>query len=430
MHTASSASFFADVKPQRLRPCVGTWDAVAYSGDDPPNLRRLDSNKKYPKDLVGEEHADGEIWVEALWEARANLIRQFGETEGRRRIRQLVMDGMMLSVPSLLLAVSIGALFAQQTQFSVILAVAIVQVPIFGRLLRGTMLAQRASDIDWKRFEGRKVVLYSGTFEPYQGLPMLIESAPMVLRERPDALFLLVGGTAAQVTSMRRAAVALKVKHSVIFTGNLPPNAIKSFLKRADVLVSPRLKGTNTPMKIYSYLDSGTAVLATRLRTHTQVLDDRTAYLVDPEPLALGTGVRLDFQHQAVFADDGNRRSTGRKGGGSHDDFGEAGKRGEIGHERRESLAAAFDEVLGMAQSLSGQAGFTGTLTIRYRSPTPLYEDLRFRAWVDRVEGRKIFTSGTCHAGERLTAEAEGIFISVDRERFEKLLAERQSKGI
>lgn len=53
---------------------------------------------------------------------------------------------VMLSVPSLLLAISIGALFAQQTQFTVILAVAIVQVPIFGRLLRGTMLAQRASD--------------------------------------------------------------------------------------------------------------------------------------------------------------------------------------------------------------------------------------------------------------------------------------------
>ena len=53
---------------------------------------------------------------------------------------------VMLSVPSLLLAVSVGALFRQQTQFTVIIAVAIVQIPIFGRLLRGTMLAQRASD--------------------------------------------------------------------------------------------------------------------------------------------------------------------------------------------------------------------------------------------------------------------------------------------
>jgi glycosyltransferase involved in cell wall biosynthesis len=57
------------------------------------------------------------------------------------------------------------------------------------------------------------------------------------------------------------------------------------------VLVSPRLKGLNTPMKIYSYLDSGTAVLATRVRTHTQVLNDENAYLVEPEPLALGGGL-------------------------------------------------------------------------------------------------------------------------------------------
>ena len=92
-------------------------------------------------------------------------------------------------------------------------------------------------------------------------------------------------------------------------------------------------------------------------------------------------------------------------------------------------VAAAWDEVLGMAQSLSGNAGFTGTLTIKYRTPTPLYEDLVFRAWVDRVDGRKIFVSGVCQAGERLCSEAEGIFITVDRTKFEQLLAERQAKA-
>lgn len=91
-------------------------------------------------------------------------------------------------------------------------------------------------------------------------------------------------------------------------------------------------------------------------------------------------------------------------------------------------VAAAWDEVLGMAQSLSGQAGFTGTLTIRYRSPTPLYEPLVFKAWVDRVDGRKIFVSGQCHAGERLTSEAEGIFVTVDHARFEELLEQRRAK--
>ena len=66
-----AASLCADRKPARLQPCVGTWDAVAYSGDDPPCLRRLDSNKKYPRDFHGEVHDDGEIWSSCLWEIRA-----------------------------------------------------------------------------------------------------------------------------------------------------------------------------------------------------------------------------------------------------------------------------------------------------------------------------------------------------------------------
>lgn len=53
---------------------------------------------------------------------------------------------VMLSIPSLLLAVSISALAARPSQWTVIIAVAVVQVPIFARLLRGSMLAQRGKD--------------------------------------------------------------------------------------------------------------------------------------------------------------------------------------------------------------------------------------------------------------------------------------------
>jgi acyl-coenzyme A thioesterase PaaI-like protein len=61
-------------------------------------------------------------------------------------------------------------------------------------------------------------------------------------------------------------------------------------------------------------------------------------------------------------------------------------------------IAAGFDEVLGFTQSLSGQPGMTGTLEIRYRSPTPLFEEVTFEGWVVRVDGRKIFTEGTLTA--------------------------------
>ena len=68
-----AGSFFESLKSNKLKPCVGTWDAVAYSNDDPPNLRRLDSAKKYPQDMEGEEHADGEIWSACLWQLRGKL---------------------------------------------------------------------------------------------------------------------------------------------------------------------------------------------------------------------------------------------------------------------------------------------------------------------------------------------------------------------
>ena len=88
-------------------------------------------------------------------------------------------------------------------------------------------------------------------------------------------------------------------------------------------------------------------------------------------------------------------------------------------------IAAAFDEVLGAVQSLSGQPGMTGTLVVRYRSPTPLHELLTFTGRFDRVEGRKILTSGTLHAGDRLCAEADGIFVSVDFSRMAELRVRR-----
>jgi Zn-dependent metalloprotease len=74
-----AASFFSDVKPKEMKTTLGNWDATAYSGDEPPNLRRLDSNKKYPKDLDGEVHDDGEIWSACLWELRGLLGRQATE---------------------------------------------------------------------------------------------------------------------------------------------------------------------------------------------------------------------------------------------------------------------------------------------------------------------------------------------------------------
>lgn len=90
-------------------------------------------------------------------------------------------------------------------------------------------------------------------------------------------------------------------------------------------------------------------------------------------------------------------------------------------------VAAAFDEVLGYVQSLSGTPGMTGTLTVRYILPTPLHQELRFEAEITRVEGRKIFTEGRVRADGTVTASAQGIFISMDPEQMMELARKREA---
>lgn len=92
-------------------------------------------------------------------------------------------------------------------------------------------------------------------------------------------------------------------------------------------------------------------------------------------------------------------------------------------------IAAAFDEVLGLTQTLSGKVGMTGTLTVKYRRPTPLYTDLRFEGRVESVSGRKVFTAGRLVAEGELTAEASGLFITITPDHFYARAAQREHQG-
>jgi acyl-coenzyme A thioesterase PaaI-like protein len=84
-------------------------------------------------------------------------------------------------------------------------------------------------------------------------------------------------------------------------------------------------------------------------------------------------------------------------------------------------VAAAFDEVLGSAQTYSGSPGMTARLTVNYRKPTPLHAPLVIEGRFDRKDGRKVFTSGQILVDGEVTAEAEGLFVSIDGARFREL---------
>jgi glycosyltransferase involved in cell wall biosynthesis len=135
------------------------------------------------------------------------------------------------------------------------------------------------------------VVLYTGTFEAYQGLDLLFDAAIEVIRVRPDAKFLLAGGRRDQLERTRRDLARLGLERHVILAGERPAAEIPSLLDAADVLVSPRSRGTNTPLKIYQYLRSGRPIVATRLLTHTQVLSDDIAILTGATAADFAAGI-------------------------------------------------------------------------------------------------------------------------------------------
>lgn len=137
----------------------------------------------------------------------------------------------------------------------------------------------------------RSVVAYAGTFEAYQGLDLLLRAFALVRQRCPEAFLLLVGGTPEQVQRYRAAAAELGIDRDCLVRGRVPPEVARTALKQASVLVSPRVEGTNTPLKVYEQLASGIPLVATRVLSHTQVLDETICFLVDPEPRAMAAGI-------------------------------------------------------------------------------------------------------------------------------------------
>jgi glycosyltransferase involved in cell wall biosynthesis len=136
----------------------------------------------------------------------------------------------------------------------------------------------------WGIAEAAPLALYTGTFEAYQGVDMLIDAVAILAKHRPDARVLVVGGEPQQVHDAKARALGAGAGAAIVFTGQQPAKEIPGFVQAADLLVSPRIRGTNTPLKIYSYLRSGKPIVATNLLTHTQVLSPQFARLVDPQP--------------------------------------------------------------------------------------------------------------------------------------------------
>ncbi|NOX91026.1 MAG: glycosyltransferase [Gammaproteobacteria bacterium] len=152
-----------------------------------------------------------------------------------------------------------------------------------------------------------RIAMYIGNLERYQGIALMLESFAIVKQQNDDVSLVIIGGIDSHIAENRQLAESLGIADHVYFLGRKPVAHIGDYMAQADILLSPRTEGVNTPMKIYSYLHSGTAVLATDLPTHTQVMNGQIARLAEP--------TKQDFAiaMQELLDDDGQRAELASK---------------------------------------------------------------------------------------------------------------------
>jgi len=135
------------------------------------------------------------------------------------------------------------------------------------------------------------LVAYTGTLERYQGIELILGAAEAVHSRRPEVRFLIVGGTADESRALGREAAGRGLGEVVRTRPAVPPEEVHTVHRAADLLITARTRGTNTPLKIYQYLRSGRPIVATAIESHTQVLGPGNARLAPPDPEGLAEGV-------------------------------------------------------------------------------------------------------------------------------------------
>ncbi len=150
--------------------------------------------------------------------------------------------------------------------------------------------------------EGTVLGLYVGNLERYQGIDLLLESLAL-LQEVPAFRMVVIGGSGKSLRHYQQLARSLGIGADRLrLVGARPVAQLGTYLRQADILVSPRTLGQNTPMKVYSYMQAGKAILATDIRSHTQALDAACAMLVPAEPAAMARGLEKLIRDPALRA--------------------------------------------------------------------------------------------------------------------------------
>jgi len=145
-----------------------------------------------------------------------------------------------------------------------------------------------------------QIVLYVGSFAVYQGIDLMFDAMPRVVSRCPGTRFVIIGGTPQEIEERRSRLREQGIAESVTFLGKIPPDELPDYLAAADVLLSPRIAGKNTPLKLLDYLKAARAIVATDGEANRLILDETTAVLAEPQAGDFAAGIVRALEDDAL----------------------------------------------------------------------------------------------------------------------------------
>ena len=131
-------------------------------------------------------------------------------------------------------------------------------------------------------------ILYTGTFVEVQNLELIYKAAEILNKD--EIKFVVVGGTEDEIAKEQKKIRGFKSRR-VEFFPRQTHDALLPFFIESDVVISPRVYGHDTPMKIFDYLSKGKCIIAADRPIHKEILNARNAYLFEPTPEKLAEAV-------------------------------------------------------------------------------------------------------------------------------------------
>ena len=148
----------------------------------------------------------------------------------------------------------------------------------------------------------KKVVLYTGNFEEYQGVSLLVEAIPLVQERLTDVVFVLVGADPHNGKQVRAMLSGLTPADCYRILPRQPRAEMPGFFRMTDVVVSPRAHGANFPLKVFEYLAAGCAIVMTDVPAHSSLANRKVAVMVAPDVAALAESIADLLQDETRIA--------------------------------------------------------------------------------------------------------------------------------